>query len=223
MLWNYWTIQEVQDELHKVDESLLDKLEALLEAIEGDDFDSTRFHQKSSLVKLIQAFAPSKVFRNSVYRRHCLDRLPPEELDELASLVDITGATFAQKCDKLARKNWDDENFTKKFIEFFQLPEHFLDARQEKLPSHIDLLPPSPEQPANITSTFRLLKDFQSDVFFRASEELNIPKTRFIIQMPTGSGKTRTTMEIVTDKLNQDESCDDKSPPIVFWFFLTIN
>ena len=39
-------------------------------------------------------------------------------------------------------------------------------------------------------------------MFQRAKEELHINLSRFVIQMPTGSGKTRTAMEFITDFLN---------------------
>lgn len=51
---------------------------------------------------------------------------------------------------------------------------------------------------------FKKLKDYQSGVFFKVEEYLmNTPYSRCILQMPTGSGKTRTAMEIVCSVMNQ--------------------
>jgi DNA repair protein RadD len=52
------------------------------------------------------------------------------------------------------------------------------------------------------TSPYKPLKDYQFEVYFQALENLKIDYSRFILQMPTGSGKTRTAMEIITSFLN---------------------
>lgn len=49
---------------------------------------------------------------------------------------------------------------------------------------------------------YKPLKDYQFEVYFQALDNLKIDYSRFIIQMPTGSGKTRTAMEIITGFLN---------------------
>ena len=55
------------------------------------------------------------------------------------------------------------------------------------------------------SSYFDLL-DYQEDVFNRSKDILKIPNSRFVIQMPTGSGKTRTAMELVCRTLNRKKS-----------------
>jgi superfamily II DNA or RNA helicase len=50
---------------------------------------------------------------------------------------------------------------------------------------------------------YKPLKDYQFEVLFKAAAKLKISDSRFILQMPTGSGKTRTAMEIISDYLNQ--------------------
>jgi DNA repair protein RadD len=49
---------------------------------------------------------------------------------------------------------------------------------------------------------YKPLKDYQFEVYFQALDNLKIDYSRFILQMPTGSGKTRTAMEIITSFLN---------------------
>ena len=49
---------------------------------------------------------------------------------------------------------------------------------------------------------YKPLKDYQFEVYFQALENLKIDYSRFILQMPTGSGKTRTAIEIITSFLN---------------------
>ena len=49
---------------------------------------------------------------------------------------------------------------------------------------------------------YKPLKDYQFEVYFQALDNLKIDYSRFILQMPTGSGKTRTAIEIITSFLN---------------------
>ena len=80
---------------------------------------------------------------------------------------------------------------------------------------------------------FKKLKDYQSGVFFKVENYLlNTPFSRCIVQMPTGSGKTRTAMEVVCSIMNQtgkdvlwlantEELCDQAFDSFLeVWFFL---
>lgn len=80
---------------------------------------------------------------------------------------------------------------------------------------------------------FKKLKDYQSGVFFKVENYLlNTPFSRCIVQMPTGSGKTRTAMEIVCSIMNQtgkdvlwlantEELCDQAFDSFIeVWHFL---
>ncbi len=49
---------------------------------------------------------------------------------------------------------------------------------------------------------YKPLKDYQFEVYFQALDSLDVDYSRFILQMPTGSGKTRTAMEVITSFLN---------------------
>ena len=52
------------------------------------------------------------------------------------------------------------------------------------------------------SSPYKPLKDYQFEVYFQALDNLQVDYSRFILQMPTGSGKTRTAMEIIASYLN---------------------
>ena len=49
-----------------------------------------------------------------------------------------------------------------------------------------------------------ILKEYQSKIFYDMIKHLETPNYRSLIQMPTGSGKTRTAMEIACHFLNND-------------------
>lgn len=80
---------------------------------------------------------------------------------------------------------------------------------------------------------FKKLKEYQSGVFFKVENYLlNTPYSRCILQMPTGSGKTRTAMELVCSVMNQtgkdvlwlgntEELCDQAYDSFLeVWYFL---
>lgn len=51
--------------------------------------------------------------------------------------------------------------------------------------------------------TFKSLKEYQSNIFHECIDFIeNVPNSRCILQMPTGSGKTRTSMQIVCELMN---------------------
>lgn len=83
------------------------------------------------------------------------------------------------------------------------------------------------------TLVFKKLKEYQSGVFFKVENYLlNTPYSRCILQMPTGSGKTRTAMELVCSVMNQtgkdvlwlgntEELCDQAYDSFLeVWHFL---
>lgn len=52
-------------------------------------------------------------------------------------------------------------------------------------------------------SSFKKLKEYQTQVFFKTYNYISeTPFARCIVQMPTGSGKTRTAMEIICETIN---------------------
>lgn len=51
------------------------------------------------------------------------------------------------------------------------------------------------------SAPFKILKNFQTEIYWKILKHLDIPRSRFIVQMPTGSGKTRTAMEVISHQL----------------------
>jgi DNA repair protein RadD len=131
--------------------------------------------------------------------------------------------------DSIDKINWD-ELTSNYFIEKLELNEKF---RSNKINKN-DIKPNSGylffEKP---TIKFKKLKDYQSGVFYKVEDYLlNTPFSRCILQMPTGSGKTRTAMELVCSVMNQtgkevlwlantEELCDQAFDSFIeIWQFL---
>lgn len=108
------------------------------------------------------------------------------EADSLLSRDD-----FIALAVRLMRKH----EFRKPMADFLGLGEFInFDSKVIKLPASIEYVP--------IQLPYKPLKDYQFEVYFQANEKLENIDSRFILQMPTGSGKTRTAIEIVCEYLN---------------------
>lgn len=119
--------------------------------------------------------------------------------------LDLIGIS-KESADKMERKKlishaanflWKDNQETEAFVSAFGLdrstvPIEFTEEQNiEKFP-----MPTNP---------YSGLFDYQSEIFFDALKLLQIQNKRFIIQLPTGAGKTKVAMEIVAEFFNFNE------------------
>jgi DNA repair protein RadD len=122
-----------------------------------------------------------------------------------------------------------DEKTSSYFIEQLGINEKFR-KRKEKIEAESSEGYLHFEKP---NLKFKMLKDYQSSVFFKVEYYLlNTPFARCILQMPTGSGKTRSAMEVVCSIMNQtgkdvlwlantEELCDQAFDSFKeVWYFL---
>jgi DNA repair protein RadD len=208
MVWKHWSAAKLQKALDEVDESLYDDLEEIIPPLRGDVFNPTELSNKSNLVAILSAFAPSDYFKKKENMRKCLHFLPPKILHSLVVFLskrgmDVEVGSFDHMVADVLRQRWSDNRFSSAFVEFFDLPSHFISPEAEKLPSYIDIEPLSPQNGPIIAKPHKNLIDYQTQVYLDANRALEIPRSRFIIQMPTGSGKTRTSMEIIAEHLKR--------------------
>lgn len=210
MPWAYWSSSELQTELDQLAPGLLDRLEALLPALapnlpsqEGVD----HLFSRSVLSRALRSFAPESVFESEEYRRRCLDHLAPDELQRLAQSLGVEGHSFGELRDAVAKASWVSSATQDIFLSFFNLPERFWPTEAAEECDFEDI------RPSEHTNTIeRPLFPYQEEVLARAEEELAAPRSRLVIQMPTGSGKTRTAMTLVNRLFASSEGS-----PIVFW------
>lgn len=121
----------------------------------------------------------------------------------LNSLPELTQDKIKRdlKVDNFQKVNWD-YNVSKYFIEEFGLDNKFLfngDDDDDKI------FDPGITLFNKFTAKYKKLKSYQSEVSYEIFDYLNeTPFSRAILQMPTGSGKTRTAVEVVCDFINQN-------------------
>lgn len=206
-LWQHWTPRDLIDLLEQQAPNVLSSLRDVLPPVMKEGTNPDSLYLAFNLVKLVSAFLPSDAFAKSGFRRNCLNRLAPPELAECARAVGVgvSAVDFDSRREKISSATWTSD-FARRFVGHFGLPDHFLPAKPNKTPSSLTLEPPSHNHPSTVTAPFKQLKDYQFGVYFDSVRQLDSPRARFVIQMPTGSGKTRTSMEIVAAVLNRPET-----------------
>ena len=131
--------------------------------------------------------------------------MEPSKLELIGQKLDLKTKGFATLRDEVVEKISKDPQSNRFLADFLGLPKRFTTLPAEKYNDFKDL------EPGNNQDKAPLL-DFQQDVFLKALQELEVPGRRVLIQMPTGSGKTRTALEVVSHFLEKEEH-----KPVVFW------
>jgi len=175
---------------------LLERLEHLLPVLSSKDYDNNELYRKTNLIKVFNAFITTEFFRNKKSLRELLNSTPPEELKNLCEITNVktSNSSFEEMLQSLVNQGWHDTEYCEKFLRWAELPLSFLPAQRVSL-SKEELL-------HSARTPYKTLKDYQFGVYLKAQEELSKNLSRFVIQMPTGSGKTRTAMEFITDFIN---------------------
>ena len=97
--------------------------------------------------------------------------------------------------NKASNLDWGNNPETIAFVNSFGYDESLIP--QDSVPSKKHVICVKSESP------LKILKEYQSKVFFTSLDLVENPWTRFIIKMPTGAGKTRTAMETICHFINQ--------------------
>ena len=124
------------------------------------------------------------------FRKKLFVKIPPRMQQEFFKQCGISSNTsYDDSLKETIEFEWGFNNQTKNFVNFFGYPNYLLPLEEKQ----IKLEP------------FKMLFDFQSSVVFQTLKKIKHPLTRTLIQMPTGTGKTRTAMDIIVRLLNRDE------------------
>jgi len=147
------------------------------------------------LGRLYDAFHGPDLLAKRAYRSQMLQYLPTDKLKDLAGRIGVdTDLPHPVLSEKVAGINWANNQDTAKFLSFFGYPREYIPDEFVSVATVEEVVP--------YGAPLKVLKDYQVSVFFRAASLLEHPCARLMIQMPTGSGKTRTAMEIVASYLN---------------------
>ena len=184
--------------------STIDRLELLLPGL-VHEFDSNILHEKSGLVSIFDAFYGANALENAAFRLQFYNALPPEIINALASAAKVdTKLPVEKKIQSLSAIGWRNRAFAINAAEILGLPPEYVPEESVAVASD-ELISP-------IVPRYKPLKDYQFPISNKATEMLQIPLKRFVIQMPTGSGKTRTAVEVICNFLT-----DTPNGTVVLW------
>jgi DNA repair protein RadD len=112
---------------------------------------------------------------------------------------------FFSQCKKLGLTEtvefeWGQNDETKNFINFFQYPK-FLIPNDNIQPKTYETITPG----NNEFQPHKVLHNYQMPIVTKVLKKLKTLNARCLIQMPTGTGKTRTAMEIICRVLNENK------------------
>ena len=141
-----------------------------LEKLYQEESELFETNRKASQIKLLLSLSQNPKLYSPIFWRDCLSRCSPNEIQKLKfSGIDssLQNKRLVEECLKFEYGKYDLQYVEK--------------IKDEKLRPAITIT-------AAPSSPFKTLKDFQTRIFWKIAAHLKIPRSRFIVQMPTGSG-----------------------------------
>ena len=190
MILKYLSSSSLQDEIGS---EVLARLETLLPAI-STEIDITDIYKKDTLIKILESFSNDSLLKNKLFFSDLVNSIPEGQLQELSEDLGLPFNSFGDVAEKLISKGWRDVDYCRLFCESTGLSPKFVPSSSTPL-VHEEYISAS-------AIPYKRLKYYQTTVFEKAKSSAAKQLSRFVIQMPTGSGKTRTAMELVAEILN---------------------
>jgi superfamily II DNA or RNA helicase len=192
-LWKVLGKKELQG---RIGAATLERLEKLVPVLLPENADPEAIYLMETLCSLFDAFSGPEAILDKEFRRTLYNHLPADLMDQVISSTGVARPehSFEEKVDKLVAKGWKDRAFCEAVSRILGLPDTFLPVERPAEP--LDEIFPAAVNP------LKPLKDYQFGVYQKAIEATTPNNGRFVVQMPTGSGKTRTAMELIATLLN---------------------
>lgn len=155
---------------------------------------------KQRMVSMINSLYGTSILKEKNFRRDILQCMKPAEIMAIRDAC-LTGAE-KQETDPLAvieivaNKPWSKNAVSAYLVKLWDVPESVFD--KEKDDTVIDNLVEAPDE------QFYELLDYQYYIKQRVLNNLNSGhvQERMLVHMPTGTGKTKTSMHIITNYIN---------------------
>ena len=196
MLNEYLSEEELQTELKE----FLDAYNLMFTQLDPER-EGSIFQDKKLLAILHHSVNISR-YSQKAFRQKLFVGAPNEQIVSFAKSIDMPYSTFEETQtvkfrDTLASFTWGNNDQTKDFVRIFGYPEYLVPSSNKDKVSG-EIIEPHDEP-------FKQLKDYQATMVFEALDQVKNPNAKFLIHMPTGAGKTRVAMEIISHFLNEKE------------------
>jgi DNA repair protein RadD len=146
---------------------------------------------EDQLADIIIAFYSVNLLENIRFRQLLLRKLPDQRLTELAEKLTLKAFEEPSVNSRnLANLNWNvRSNILPVFRDELGVEAEYLPTQQEKTPL-LEMIEPCESLPK--------IFGYQKEIVDKALDSIQKGEKKFLIQLPTGSGKTRIMMELLT-------------------------
>lgn len=155
---------------------------------------------KQKMVSMINSLYGTSILRNKQFRKDLLQSMKESDIFEIRDVC-LSGNERYQKdplkvIEIIANKPWKKNALTEHLLKLWNVPETVLDKEKDTTVIENEILAPDEQ--------FYELLDYQYYIKQRVLNNLNSEHLleRMLVHMPTGTGKTKTTMHIITNYIN---------------------
>lgn len=155
---------------------------------------------KQKMVSMINSLYGTSILRNKQFRKDLLQGMKESDIFEIRDVC-LSGNERNQKdplkvIEIIANKPWKKNALTEHLLKLWNVPETVLDKEKDTTVIENEILAPDEQ--------FYELLDYQYYIKQRVLNNLNSEHLleRMLVHMPTGTGKTKTTMHIITNYIN---------------------
>lgn len=235
MLNSNLTKTDLVTDLEKIENGkLLDSIDVINTEVSyaegGEGFAKKPIRQNKEILAKLHHILNIQNYKDSEFRKKLLYRATVSDLIEFLKKVNLiptstntlSDSEIFSLCDKASKLSWGNNDATKNFIRQFGYDESLIPSTKEEKEDveEVSIAKEDPETKKITLSLksvtpFRQLYAYQSRIFYEADELIEKRMMKFIIQMPTGSGKTRVAMEIASHFLNR--GIKNEKPRQIIW------
>lgn len=155
---------------------------------------------KQKMISMINSLYGTSILRNKQFRKDLLQSMKESDIFEIRDVY-LRGNEKNQKdplkvIEIIANKPWKKNVLTAHLLKLWNVPETVLDKEKDTTIIENEILAPDDQ--------FYELLDYQYYIKQRVLNNLNSEHLleRMLVHMPTGTGKTKTTMHIITNYIN---------------------
>ena len=202
-----------EEELKKTfTDSEWDSLKWVLSAFLPSESKAEELTKNPELLGRIHHSANLDKYPKPDFRKNLLQKAPEpvrQQYFKHCGITDeeISKMTFEQKLkriDELGGFDWGDNERTRKFLDFFEYPDYLIPDEALGIKTHEIIYGDDKNYQEEKFNPLKMLYGYQSSIVYRTLKEIEEPNRPCLIQMPTGTGKTRTAMEVLSFLFNEN-------------------
>jgi superfamily II DNA or RNA helicase len=191
-IWESLSFQTLTD---YIGDEPLHEIQEILPIINESEF--SNLDDKRVLARIFDAIVGADCLQKKEFRHKIFNQLSPHYQSKLKINFDISDDSYIKFIDELIKHKWVKNEKNILVCQCLDLSEDSLAEEKTDRPSLENITK------QDYKNTFKQLKLYQFPVVHKALSTIErTPLGNMMIQMPTGSGKTRVAMEIISEFIN---------------------